>query len=258
MTGLARSRSHIWRAWAPASCREAAAEGGQRRLHQGAVVPFAPLANVLGRPVEGDGRRFWSTLVLDSGRGLLALGADRLLGTSDIVVRPLPTFMAADATIAGATLDAEGQPRLVLDPTGLAARARLTRSAPDRAVERARDPILVIDDSLTTRMLEQSILESAGYDVEVAVSAEAALEKSRNRKYSLFVVDVEMPGMDGFEFIRVTRADPRLSSVPAILVTSRGAPVDRQRGVEVGANAYIVKSEFDQQRLLDQIAELLA
>jgi two-component system chemotaxis sensor kinase CheA len=188
--------------------------------------------------------------------GRVVVGADRLVGTAEIVVHPLPAFVQLDPTVAGAALDGEGNPRLVLDPAGLvaAARARVEREEQPAA---PRSPILVIDDSLTTRMLEQSILESAGYEVDVAVSAEEALDKARARRFGLFLVDVEMPGMDGFEFVRVTRAEPGLSSTPAILVTSRGAPEDRARGLGAGASAYIVKSEFDQGRLLATIEELL-
>jgi two-component system chemotaxis sensor kinase CheA len=120
-----------------------------------------------------------------------------------------------------------------------------------------RLPVLVVDDSLTTRMLEQSILESAGYEVDVATSAEQALEKSKARAYGLFVVDVEMPGMDGFEFVARTRTDPSLRNTPAILVTSRGSAEDKRRGFEAGARAYIVKGEFDQGHLLRAIRELV-
>lgn len=117
--------------------------------------------------------------------------------------------------------------------------------------------MLVIDDSLTTRMLEQSILESAGYTVELATSAVEALHKAGERRYSLFLVDVEMPEMDGFEFVQRIRADPALREIPAILVTSRAAPEDRRRGQEVGVRAYIVKSEFDQAHLLQTLRELI-
>ena len=88
-------------------------------------------------------------------------------------------------------------------------------------------------------MLEQSILESAGYAVDLAVSAEEGLAKARQAAYSLFLVDVEMPGMDGFEFVACTRGDPVLRAIPAILVTSRHSADDRRRGAEVGARAYI-------------------
>jgi two-component system chemotaxis sensor kinase CheA len=117
--------------------------------------------------------------------------------------------------------------------------------------------VLVVDDSLTTRMLEQSILESAGYKVDLATSAEQALDKARGRRYSLFLVDVEMPGMNGFEFVARTRADPVLRHTPSMLVTSRAAPEDRRRGEQVGASAYVVKSEFDQARLLETIRGLI-
>lgn len=105
-------------------------------------------------------------------------------------------------------------------------------------------------------MLEQSILESAGYQVDVATSGEEALGKAREKPYSLFLVDVEMPGMDGFEFVSRARADASLGRVPAILVTSRSATEDRRRGEQCGARDYILKEEFDQRYLLQKIREL--
>ena len=172
-------------------------------------------------------------------------------------MRPMPPGVNADPVVAGASLDAEGNPQLVLDAAGLLAACEQFQSGAAEGDAPRRLPILVIDDSLTTRMLEQSILESAGYDVEIAVSAEQGLEKARQKRYGFFIVDVEMPGMDGFEFVTRTRADPVLGSVPAILVTSLGAPEHRQRGLEAGASAFIVKGEFDQTLLLDRIRSLL-
>ena len=119
--------------------------------------------------------------------------------------------------------------------------------------------MLVIDDSLTTRMLEQSILESAGYLVDLAVSAEEALERARQKKYSLFLVDVEMPGMDGFTFIERIRADASAAGHtgdPRHLARLAGS--DRSAGEEVGAQGYMIKSEFDQSQLLALIKRLVA
>src|SRR5262249_42698593 len=104
---------------------------------------------------------------------------------------------------------------------------------------------------------EQAILESAGYDVDVAVSGEEGLTKARATRYAMFLVDVEMPGMDGFTFIEKTRADPALRDVPAVLVTARAAPAGRRRGEGVGASGYIVKSEFDQAELLGIIRSVV-
>jgi two-component system chemotaxis sensor kinase CheA len=222
---------------------------------EGRPVPFVPLAALLGtRTARRAARRRWPAVVIQAGAGLAALGVDQLFGTADVVVHPVPDCAEAEPVVAGATLDADGNPQLVLDPAAVVAAAASTAGVAEEAPP-PRLPILVVDDSLTTRMLEQSILESAGYRVELATSAEEALVKAREQRFGLFVVDVEMPGMDGFELVRTTRADPVLGQVPAILVTSRNAPEDRARGVAVGARAYIAKGEFDQGELLRLVHE---
>jgi two-component system chemotaxis sensor kinase CheA len=227
-------------------------------LHEGNVIPFLPLDRMLRRSGSaGRNRSAWSAVVVEAGGRRAAVGVDRLLGTSNIVMRALPGVVEADRVVSGASLDAEGNPQLVLDPGGLVAAAERGRGASSEEADLRRAPVLVIDDSLTTRMLEQSILESAGYEVELAVSAEEALTKAHDRRYSLFIVDVEMPGMDGFEFVAQTRSDPALRDIPAIMVTSRNAVEDRRRGEQVGARAYIVKGEFDQEQLLQSIRTLI-
>jgi two-component system, chemotaxis family, sensor kinase CheA len=231
---------------------------GQTIVHRGRVLPFLPLARALGNgSAPARQADTWSAVLVESGRGAAAIGVDRLLGTAGIVLRPLPELCPASPMVAGATVDADGTPRLVLDPDGLVAVAM--RTGPEvAAAATAQYPILVIDDSLTTRMLEQSILESAGYLVQVAESAEEGLERARRDRFALFLVDVEMPGMDGFTFIEHTQADPSLRDIPAILVTSRAAPEDRRRGQQVGARGYVVKSAFDQVELLDHIRTLMS
>jgi two-component system chemotaxis sensor kinase CheA len=232
---------------------------GDSLVHDGQALPFIMLARVLqaaapagaARAITGVG----SAVIVQGAQGLAAIGVDRLLGAASVVMRPLPDLTPADPVVAGASLDVQGQPQLVLDPEGLVQHARRATALPVPA-EAARVPVLVVDDSLTTRMLEQSILESAGYLVHAAVSAEDALERARQQRYALFLVDVEMPGMDGFGFIERTRADPQLRDVPAILVTSRASPEDRRRGREVGAQGYIVKSEFAQAEFLQRVQEL--
>jgi two-component system chemotaxis sensor kinase CheA len=238
---------------------------GDSILHAGKVIPFLPLDRMLrraGGPNCGNrgNSGIWLTVVVQAGGRCAAVGVDRLLGAANIVMRALPGVVEADPVVAGASLDAEGNPQLVLDPAGLVAAAERGRAETFNAAAEAepqRAPVLVIDDSLTTRMLEQSILESAGYQVELAVSAEEALTKAHAHRYSLFIVDVEMPGMDGFEFVVQTRSDAALRNIPAILVTSRDAVEDRRRGLQAGASAYIVKGEFDQGQLLQTIRTLI-
>jgi two-component system chemotaxis sensor kinase CheA len=156
-------------------------------------------------------------------------------------------------------MDLDGNPRLVLDAHGLVTETlRAGGSGGAAAPEPARRlPVLVVDDSLTTRMLERSILESAGYEVDLAASGEEGLEKARAGDYGLFLTDIDMPGIDGFTFVAETRADPRLARVPAIMVSSRDSAADRDRGRQAGASAYVVKGEFDQEQLLGHIRRLV-
>ena len=233
---------------------------GDAILHAGELVPLISAAtSVLRNRSTSAGQvsgRALTAVIVASAASTVAVGVDRLIGTETVMLRPLPALAPAGAFIAGAFIDTEGNPRPVLDPEVLADPSY--RSAESTAVTAAAArPILVIDDSLTTRMLEQSILESAGYDVALAASGEEALDTARRNDFALFLVDVEMPGMDGFTFIERARADPLLRHVPCILITSRDSTDDRRRGEAAGACAHIVKSEFDQVEFLDRIAKLV-
>ena len=259
----------------------AAAAAAGRIAHEGQALPFLPLARALysgatvpegpgfsalaGGPAAGS-----STVPDAAGPGVavivaadaeaVAIGVDRLAGTSTLVVRPLPELAPAAPVIGGVSMDLDGNPRLVLDAHGLIAETLrggdMAGSAPAAPVTR-RLPILVIDDSLTTRMLERSILESAGYEVELAGSGEEGLAKARAGEFALYLTDIDMPGIDGFTFVAETRADPALRHVPAILVSSRASAEDRQRGTQAGASAYVVKGEFNQEELLAHIRRLV-
>lgn len=234
---------------------------GAAVFRDGDLVPFVDLDELLpgaARPHRPD--RPWSIVFVHGGGerqepASIALGVERLRGVATVSVRPLPDLAPESPLIAGIYLDPEGSPRVVLDPDGLLREGPSRRSSPE-PVSRP-NAVLVVDDSLTTRMLEKSILESAGYEVDVAVSGEEALEKVLTESYSLFLVDVEMPGIDGFTLVERLRSLPATRATPAILVTSRSSPEDKARGQRVGAQGYVVKSEFDQRDLLERIRGLV-
>lgn len=219
------------------------------------AIPFCPLAELLERSCEA--RRRWVAIVIQSGERLVGLGVERLGKVRLLSVRPLPAVVGRAPLVSGAGFDVEGRPLLLLEPVALAeaiaegARPSLLSPPPPPS------PILVIDDSLTTRMLEKTILEAKGYEVGLASSAEQGLEMARAGRYALFLVDVEMPGMNGFEFVEQVGADPALKDIPAVLMTTRKAPEDIQRGLEAGARAYLIKSEFDDAALLSTIRSLI-
>jgi two-component system chemotaxis sensor kinase CheA len=116
--------------------------------------------------------------------------------------------------------------------------------------------VLVADDSLTTRTLERYILEAAGYEVMLAGDGAEALALLQEHGCDVLVSDVEMPGLDGIELTSRVRAEPSLRDVPIILVTSLDSAADRERGLHAGAEAYIVKTSFDQDQLLRTIREI--
>jgi two-component system chemotaxis sensor kinase CheA len=226
-------------------------------MHNDRAIPYITLAEVLQLPSsKRDSRKRISAIVLESDAGLAVLGAERLHSTASVLVQTLPAWVDAHDTVLGAFLNENGAPEVLLDTNVIIKQANSRRTAHAEAPPAAHH-ILVIDDSLTTRMLEQSILESAGFRVDLASSAEDGLVKAREQKYALFLVDVEMPGMSGFEFIEHIRTQPDLCAIPCILVTSRNEPEDHARGKRAGAQAYIVKNEFNQDFLLQTIRGLV-
>ena len=122
---------------------------------------------------------------------------------------------------------------------------------------RTKGNILVVDDSITTRTMERSILITHGYQVQIAVSGEDALEKVANDKFDLVISDVEMPGINGFELTRRLRAIAEYRDVPVIIVSSLSRDEDKRKAIEAGAQAYIVKGSFEQGTLLDTVETLI-
>ncbi|MGA8643933.1 hybrid sensor histidine kinase/response regulator [Candidatus Binatus sp.] len=231
--------------------------GQSSLIFEGRAIPFIRLAETMGRPLTSgvDSRPHLATIV-QAGAELLAVGVDRVIHASEVIVHPLPTAAGRVAMLAGAVFDAQGNPQLVLNPDALLEAAHAVSSQPMAAATPAPH-ILVIDDSLTSRVLLKSILETGGFKVDLAVSGEDAMAKASERHYSLFVCDVEMPGMNGFEFVARTREYDYLQGIPTVLVTTRGGADDRRRGAEAGARAYIVKGEFSKDSLLETVRMLV-
>jgi two-component system chemotaxis sensor kinase CheA len=117
--------------------------------------------------------------------------------------------------------------------------------------------ILVAEDSITSRMLLKGILESAGYNVRIAVDGMEAFTLLRAERFDLVVSDVEMPRLNGFDLTTRIRADKKLAELPVVLVTALETREDRERGIDAGANAYLVKSSFDQSNLLEAVRRLI-
>lgn len=226
-------------------------DGRRHLLIDGETVPLLSLDRLLSAEVPDVNQ---IAAIVATGTGRLAVAAARFGEAAQTVAQALPPLTGATAVVRDIALDPDGGIVPVLEPTALAA---VMADEAGSTAEPRSPRLLVVDDSVTSRMLEQSILEAAGFKVETAASAEEALRTAAQTAYDLFIVDVEMPGMNGFEFVEATRADAALARTPAILVTSRSSEADRRRGVGAGARGYVVKSEFEQDSFLDLVRRLV-
>ncbi|MDP2432433.1 MAG: hybrid sensor histidine kinase/response regulator [Pseudomonadota bacterium] len=224
-------------------------------------VPLRDLATLLGqRGAVDDYAELISVVVIQRGWQRVALRVDHVLGEREMVVKPLAPPLVAVRHIAGGTLGRDGDILLVLAvgdllTSALGAGGRVVSHA--HAEARPAPRILVADDSITTRTLEQSILENAGYRVQVVADGEQAWEALHNGSFDLLITDVEMPELDGFELTRRIRGDSLLADLPVVIVTSLGSEEHRRRGLEVRADAYVVKSSFETRELLEVVGQLL-
>jgi len=239
-------------------------QGREMLALDGALLPVASLAETLALASSGlenrVGRR--PILVVTAGDRRMAFVVEELLAEQEIVVKNLGTRIRRVPHVAGATILPSGRIALVLNAANLvrSALARTPRqmlSARAETPEAVRKRILIAEDSVTTRTLEKSILEAAGYEVLVVVDGTEAWRLLQERGADLIVSDVEMPRMDGFALTETVRGSKRFANLPVVLVTSRETEADRAQGVKVGANAYLIKSAFDQRNLLETIAQLL-
>lgn len=221
-------------------------------------VPVVPLAALLSLPLPTPAD--WAVLAVTRiGGRRVALAMDEAQATRDTVVNGIDAVGLDPQRFLGTVLLENGAPALVLNVSGLPLPGHglpsLPVSTPSAMVRRSH--ILVVDDSITTRTLEKSILEAHGYRVTLCVDGREALETLHGQTVDLIVSDVEMPRMDGFALVQAVKSDSVLSDIPVILVTSRASDEDRQRGLLLGADAYIVKTRFDQDELLDGIRRLI-
>jgi two-component system chemotaxis sensor kinase CheA len=228
---------------------------------RGVVLPLYDLADLIGAtaPLLPSAP---PALVVAAADARFAISCDALLGEQEVMIKRLEPPLNSLTLYLGTALLADGRIALILDPHVLAlAQGRVQperlEPAPDAAPMTA-SRVLVVEDSFTVRELQRSILEAAGYHVTTAQNGRHALQRlDEDANIGLVVTDVEMPELDGFGLISAIRADRERSSLPVVVVTSLGGDDDRRRGIEAGADAYVVKRSYDQQDLLDTVGRLI-
>ncbi|HEX4346898.1 MAG TPA: response regulator, partial [Vicinamibacterales bacterium] len=241
-------------------------ESRQVILIDGKTVPVVSLARLVGTD-EGAvaaSEHSISVMVMRAGAVQLAVAVDAFLSERDAIIKDLPAPADRNPQMSGGILLEDGSVCLVLNPFELLAgferkAAPLVLADPPTAdaPKAAGFEILVVDDSLTTRTLEKSVLEAHGYQVATAVDGVDALHYLRANAVKLVISDIEMPRLDGFGLLEEMKSDPRLSSIPVIVVSSVENPEQQARGMTLGADAYVVKRKFDQHELLETIRQIV-
>ena len=236
-------------------------EGRQMIQLEKTLLPILALSSLLGvstaSPPPGAKLR---VVVVAAGAAQMALVVDELISEQELVVKKLGVRVKRMNNLAGGAILPTGKVALILNAAALMRHRGEVRHKPtrtDHPSTQGRARLLLVDDSVTVRTQQKAMLESAGYEVFAAVNGAEGWQLLQERGADLVVSDVEMPRMDGFMLTAMIRAAPRFAKIPIILVTGLETEQAKARGLEVGANAYLLKSGYDQTNLLETIAHLL-
>jgi len=249
-------------------------ENRETILVNGEIISVVTLSDILEFSGQTKGNRhplnqvdggidfYFHYIILRVSDFCIAFRVDEVIGTMEVLVKNLGRQLRRVKNISGAAIQGSGKIVPVLNVADLMkstvqSEKRIRSVGPPAAGDQKQIRILIAEDSITSRMLIKNILETAGYQVVTAVDGADGLSQVRTVKFDLIVSDVDMPRMNGFEFTAAVRKDHRLQDIPVVLVTALESRDDRERGIEAGANAYIVKSSFDQGNLLEVIRRLI-
>ena len=234
-------------------------------LLDGKVFSLVKLSDILGiEQKESETKQYdvYQVVIVSLNENELALIVDEILGEQEVLIKPLGKQLTRVENISSVTVLGNGKVVPVLNVFDLmksSAKVPAAKSiAPAAEKEDAKQKsVLVAEDSITARALLKNILEVAGYEVTTAVDGLDAFTQLKAKNFDIVISDVDMPRMSGFDLTLKIRSEKKFSNTPVVLVTALESKEDRERGIDVGANAYIVKSSFDQKNLLEVIRQLI-
>jgi two-component system chemotaxis sensor kinase CheA len=211
--------------------------------------------------MESKSDKFLVMLINDEGRQI-AIRIDGIEEEQEILVKNFNSHLKSIRNIAGATILGSGKVVPILNPADLVNTVfkkmeLLEKKHDSHTNQQQQYKILIVEDSVTSRMLMKNILEDAGYEVETAFDGIDGLQKVRAGRYEVVITDVDMPRMNGFDMTASIRSDANIDQMPVIMVTSLNRSEDLQKGEEAGANGYIIKSNFAQSNFVEIIENLM-
>ncbi len=224
-------------------------------------IPLVRLSDILEYQTDSEDHDNLIIIIITSGETRIGYVVEEILNEEIILVKNFNPQLKRIRNISGATVLGSGKVIPILNISDLIKSAQSKETTFHEKTgtikKEEKKSILVVEDSITSRMLLKNILESAGYVVFTAIDGIDGYTKLKEGKFDLVVSDVDMPRLSGLDLTAKIRADKAVSEIPIVLVTSLSKREDKERGMEVGANAYIIKSSFDQSNLLDVIYRLL-
>jgi two-component system, chemotaxis family, sensor histidine kinase and response regulator WspE len=240
-------------------------EGRPHFRFRGQQIGVLTAHQILECPEPGPNGEDLSVIVLGERNSLYGLVVDRFLGERELVVQPLDPRLGKVQDISAAALMEDGSPILILDVDDAIRSIEVLISGgltkihqgALRAPAQRRKRVLAVDDSITVRELQRKLLASRGYLTDVAVDGLDAWNALHAGNYDLVITDVEMPRMDGIELATMIRRDPRFSSLPVMIVSYKDSDADRLRGLDGGADYYLTKGSFQDETLLQAVADLI-
>ena len=245
--------------------------GGNAVIIRNEFIPVLSLTRLLQTPgaaqTQALSPRGLLTIVIQVNNEKLALIVDQVLNESDIIIKPLPPHLRKAVCVSGIVFTGKNELVSVLNAPNLLEIARKLRVHPLRTrveassethkIPQTERHILVVDDSLNTREIEKDVLETLGYQVTLAENGQDGLNKALAGHFDAILTDVEMPVMDGFTLTTQLRRQQKYRTCPIVMVTSREKAEDKRRGMEAGADAYIVKGDFDMGNMVKTLKALL-
>ena len=257
--------ARIERVLQPAATEVRAIEGRLQHVVEGASVGIIDAARLLALAESRRAAERENLVLIGGAQERYGVAVDGLIGEEDLVVRALDPRLGAVPFLSATAVRENGDPVLVVDTEDLlqSVRAalqegRLRGARPAHALGGRRAlRALVVDDSATVREVERQLLSRMGFDVETAVDGLDGWHTLRAGEFDLVVSDIDMPRMNGIEFVRTLRADARFSAVPVIVVSYKDREEDRLAGLEAGATAYLTKSAFQDATFTDVVRDLV-
>ncbi|MEO6565731.1 MAG: hybrid sensor histidine kinase/response regulator, partial [Casimicrobiaceae bacterium] len=242
----------------------------QRKVEwQGRVYPFHYLPRLLGDTSHNpETKRYNSVLLLRSGQSYAAVHVDEMLGHQEVVVKNIGPQLSRVSGISGATVLGTGEIVLIINPVQLASRTDIPHYEPtdqDRALGdrprahvapvSARPTVMIVDDSLTVRKITSRLLTREGFAITTAKDGVDGLQVLSETVPDVILLDIEMPRMDGFEFTKTIKGDPRYVDIPIIMITSRTADKHRNRAAELGVDMFLGKP-YQEEELMRHLREM--